>query len=325
MNIFAYDLSSYLADVLSPLTGKSEYTVNNSAHFVSTINGERVLESEIMVSFDVESLLTNVPIEGAVQAALRKLEADPCLANRTTLTPAQIADLLDFVLRSTYFQYNGLIYEQQEGAAMGSPVSAVIANLYTEDFEEQALTSTPCMPKIWKRYVDDTFTILSRDKVDNSQQPTIHFTMETETNNTIPFLDTLVTRDLDGYLSTSVYRKPTHTDQYLAYDSHHPQSVKRDIVKCLYDRSKHLITKPSVISQEKKHLSSVLVSNGHPSSFVKNITKQRNKQPQKNLRLKLNLPRCYHTSKGYQRLFAVAYNSKAYGQFSDLTQQVDHT
>ena len=177
------------------------------------------------------------------------------------------------------FQYDGLIYEQQEGAAMGSPVSAVIANLYMEDFEEQTLTSTPCMPKIWKRYVDDTFTILSRDKVDiflqhlNSQQPTIHLTMETETNNTIPFLDTLVTRYSDGYLSTSVYRKSTHTDQYLAYDSHHPQSVKRGIVKCLYDRSKHLITKPSVISQEKKHLSSVLVSNGCPFSFVKNITK----------------------------------------------------
>ena len=162
---------------------------------------------------------------------------------------------------------------------MGSPVCAVIANLYMEDCEQQALTFTPCMPKIWKRYVDDTFTILSRDKVGiflrhpNSHQPTIRFTMETETNNTIPFLDTLVTRDSDGYLSTSVYRKPTHTDQYLTYDSHHPQSVKRGIVKCLYDRSKHLITIPSVISQEKKHLSSVLVSNDYPFLFVKIITK----------------------------------------------------
>ena len=79
----------------------------------------------------------------------------------------------------------------------------------------------------------------------------------------------------DGRLTTSVYKKPTHTDQYLAYDSHHPQSVKRGIVKCLYDRAKRLVTKPSVITGEKKHLSSVLVSNGYPSSFVQKITKAR--------------------------------------------------
>ena len=136
---------------------------------------------------------------------------------------------------------------------------------------------------------NDTFTILSRDKVDiflqhlNSQQLTIRFTMETETNNTIPFLDTLVTRDSDGYLFTSVYRELTHTDQYLAYDSHHPQSVKCGIVKCLYDRLKHLITKPSVISQEKKYPSSVLVSNGYPFSFVKNITKTKKQTVTKEL------------------------------------------
>jgi len=95
------------------------------------------------------------------------LESDPGLADRTTLTPAEIADLLDFVLRSTYFQYNGSIYEQQEGAAMESPVSPVIANLYMEVFEELAIESAPYKPKIWKRYVDDTFTILDRSNVDS--------------------------------------------------------------------------------------------------------------------------------------------------------------
>ncbi|XP_078361584.1 uncharacterized protein LOC144645943 [Oculina patagonica] len=258
VNTFAYDLSAYLANILSPLTGNSDFTVTNSAHFVSTISSETILNNEVMVSFDVESLFTNVPIDGAVQAALWKLEDDPSLANRTTLTPAQIADLLKFVLRSTYFQYNGSIYEQQEGAAMGSPVSA-----------------------IWKRYVDDTFTILDRENVDsflqhlNNQQPSIRFTLETESDSKLAFLDTAVSREPDGRLTTSVYRKPTHTDQYLAYDSHHPQSVKRGIVKCLYERAKRLVTKPSVISKEKKHLSSVLVSNGYPFSFLQKVTKTR--------------------------------------------------
>ena len=67
INTFAYDLSAHLADILSPLTGKSEYAVTNSTHFVNTINHERIQEKEIMVSFDIESLFTNVPIEDAVK------------------------------------------------------------------------------------------------------------------------------------------------------------------------------------------------------------------------------------------------------------------
>ena len=279
VNTFAYDLSAYLANILSPLTGKSEYTVTNSVHFVSTVSNETILDNEIMLSFDVESLFTNVPIDDAVQAVLQKLENDPGLADRSTLTPAQIADLLTFVKRSTYFQYNRSIYEQKEGAAMGSPFSAFIANLYMENFEEQAITTSSYEPRISKRYVDDTFTILDRENVDdlllhlNNQQPSIRFTMETEKDNKLAFLDIAVLREPDGRLSTSVYRRPTHTDQYLAYDSHHPQSVKRGIVKCLYEHAKRLVTKPYVISEEKKHMSSVLVSNGYPSSLLQKLTK----------------------------------------------------
>ena len=97
--------------------------------------------------------------------------------------------------------------------------------------------------------------------------------METEKDNKLAFLDTAVLREPDGRLTTSVYRTSTHTDQYLSYDSHHPQSVKRGIVNCLYERAKRLITKPSVISEEKRYLSSVLVSNGYPFSFLQKLSK----------------------------------------------------
>ena len=85
---------------------------------------------------------------------------------------------------------------------MGSPVSAVIVNLYMESFEQQATSTSAYKPRIWKRYVDDTFTILDRGNV-----------METENEYKLVFLDTAVSREPDCCLTTSVYRKPTRTDQ----------------------------------------------------------------------------------------------------------------
>ena len=163
---------------------------------------------------------------------------------------------------------------------MRSPVSAVTANPYMESFEEQAITTSPYKPNIWKRYVDDTSTILGRSRkrrqlLTASQEPSIRFTMETESDSKIAFLDTAVSTEKTGRLTNSVYRKPSYTDQYLAYDSHHLQSVKRDIVKCLYDRAERIVTKFSDISKKKKHLSSVLVYNGYPLSFLQKFTKTR--------------------------------------------------
>ena len=72
VNTFAYDLSGFLARILSPLTGNSNLTLKNSGEFASIISQETIQADEVMISFDVESLFTNVPIEGAVEAALNQ-------------------------------------------------------------------------------------------------------------------------------------------------------------------------------------------------------------------------------------------------------------
>ena len=150
----------------------------------------------------------------------------------------------------------------------------------------------------------------------NNQQPSICFTMETEKDNKLAFLDTAVLREPDGRLTTSVYRKPTHTDQYLAYDSHHPQSVKHGIVKCLYERGKRLVTKSSVIYEEKNicHLFWFLMVILFLS--CRNLPRPENQTTVPNPPTSLKLLRFYLMSKVCRNSFAVVYNNKAYALFS---------
>ena len=110
---------------------------------------------------------------------------------------------------------------------MGSPVSPIVANLYMEYFEQKALSTAPT-PRLWQRYVNDTFVIqkevFKQDFLQhiNSVDPAIPFTVETnKEDGAIPFLDTIVKAEADGNLSITVYKKPTHMDEYLQWDSHH--------------------------------------------------------------------------------------------------------
>ena len=75
----------------------------------------------MLVSFDMSSLFTNVPIGEAVQVIRAKPRDDDSLTERTPLSPDRVAELLDLCLRSTYFSFGGEFCEQREGAAMGSP------------------------------------------------------------------------------------------------------------------------------------------------------------------------------------------------------------
>ena len=79
-------------------------------------------------------LLPCVPIGEAVDIIRARLEEDESLGERTPLSPGRVAELLKLCLRSTYFSFNDEFYEQREGAAMGSLVSTVVANLYIEFF-----------------------------------------------------------------------------------------------------------------------------------------------------------------------------------------------
>ena len=126
-------------------------------------------------------------------------------------------ELLKFVLTTTYFVFRGDIYRQKFGAAMGSPVSPITANLFMEWLEQEAIASAPleCKPRFWRRYVDDILEIINKDSVEDltahlnqvDTSNSIKFTHEQENDGQIPFLDTLIVRKSDGTVKLLVYRK----------------------------------------------------------------------------------------------------------------------
>ncbi|KFD50512.1 hypothetical protein M513_08580 [Trichuris suis] len=127
---------------------------------------------------------------------------------------------------------------------MGSPLSPVLAEVFMEHLEERAFerTDNPVAPILFERYVEDIFAIVKKGQEDtlleylNTIFPgQIAFMIEKEVNNELPFLDVLVRRNGTG-LRTMAYTKPTHSDRYLHFSSHHPISVKRGIVTGMVDR-----------------------------------------------------------------------------------------
>ena len=129
------------------------------------------------------------------------------------LSIPQIISLLEFCLTHTYFLFQGKYYEQVQGAAMGSPISPLIANIFMEELKSSPPVLPP-PPSLWLRFVDDTFVINkaehSQDLLQhiNSQDPHIQFTVEPTQQGSLPFLETLVTIQPDNTFNTTVYRKP---------------------------------------------------------------------------------------------------------------------
>ncbi|XP_072051531.1 uncharacterized protein [Amphiura filiformis] len=200
-------------------------------------------DGDIFNSHDVVSLFTNTPIEKCLDIIKERLKNDKTLKDRTKLNTEDIIELLQFILTTTYFSFRGQIFRQIFGAAIGSPVSAIVANLFMEWLEKEAIMTAPldCKPKYWRRYVDDVLEIIQKDTTLkltehlNTIDPTgsIKFTHEEEDQGKIPFLDTLIVRKEDGSVKMLVYRKKTHTDQYLNFKSQYPLHQKLGVIRTL--------------------------------------------------------------------------------------------
>ena len=173
---------------------------------------------QIVYSHDVVSLLTNTPIDKCLDIIKERSHNDNTLKDCTKLNSDDIIELLKFVITTAYFSFRGQIYQQIFGAAMGSPVSAIVANFFMEWLEEEAIATAPMdiKPKLRRCYVDDVIEIIKEGTTEkltqhrNTIDPTgsTKVTYEEESDRKISFWDTLLVRKEDG--SVGLPQKDPH-------------------------------------------------------------------------------------------------------------------
>ena len=143
---------------------------------------------------------------------------------------------------------------------------------------KEKLSGLLLTPWAWFRFVDDMWVIQQQahkqeflDHI-NKIDPAIKFTVEgNQANGAIPFLDILVTPLADNCLSFKAYLKPTHTDQYLQWESHHSLSSKYSVIGTLTHRAKVVCTNPELLKEELNHQRGALGNCNYPHWAIKRV------------------------------------------------------
>ena len=197
------------------------------------------------VTFDVQSLYTNIPTDGATGGLQSFKKALDTRTNEEKLKiPTKfIVDLLKKVLQGNVFEFNSKLWQQKIGTAMGTRIAPTYACLFMGWLEQQILQSWSeqkigPLPHLWKRYIDDVFFIWRGTveeleyfvKYINEQHSYIKFTpnYNIETRS-VPFLDMTVKIDDNGFIQTDLYKKSTSRVQYLLPSSCHPGHITKNI------------------------------------------------------------------------------------------------
>ncbi len=111
--------------VSKPLTTNSNYIIKDTFDFVNRVSKLQTNVDQRVVSFDVESLFTNIPTEETINIILYRAFKDS----------DEFQTVITICTQESHFKFNGKYYDQIDGVAMGSPLGPFFANIFMDEFE----------------------------------------------------------------------------------------------------------------------------------------------------------------------------------------------
>ena len=264
-------ISAYVDTFLTKYTPRIPSYIKDTTHLLNILKHHRILTTDIMVTIDVKSLYTNIPHTEGIAAITRMMED----TGLDTLQRMLICNLAHQVLTKNYFQFNGQLYIQKQGTAMGTKMAPNYAIIFMHYLETNILNQATSKPTVWLRFIDDIFMIWSHGiqklklfmELLNNHHPTIKFSYEYNQHE-IPFLDTVIYRTRDNQLFTKVYHKPTDQKQYLHFHSAHPRKQKESVPYGLFIRTKRICSEEKHFEEEARHIIHQLKQRKYPSSLL---------------------------------------------------------
>ncbi len=235
----SYRVSEYIDSFLQPIATKHPSYIKDTWDFLEKLTGIVVPENALLVTLDVESLYTNIPINQGLNAVRNAFLKN---SNSVTKQIQGILDLLELGLKNNDFQFNDQWYLQTSGTAMGKVFAPSYANIYMAQWEGEVLNKTSKKPLSYTRFLDDIFLIWPYSEEEfkdffelmNNHSPSIKLKY-TIHNSSIDFLDVTIFKGSrfknEGILDTKVYFKPTDTHELLHKSSFHPKHTFKGVLK----------------------------------------------------------------------------------------------
>ena len=142
-----------LAEYLKPWA-ENDFIIKDTQKFPDMLKDLPPLQdNEEDVSYDVESLFTNVPVDHTIKYICQEIYKNKKL--KPICKESIFKKLLYKVTTECIFSANGNLYKQTDGVAMGGPLSVVFTGCFLNDLEKQKVE--PLQPKFYKRYIDDIY------------------------------------------------------------------------------------------------------------------------------------------------------------------------